>query len=374
MRPRTSRERLQNVPADLLGVFVVVALAHVFAFHPALSGSPLRVIVGLPFILFVPGYALVSALFPEAGRPSTVIGGEDGTPTSGGGRSRAKTPIGSLQGIDRWERTALAFGLSLAIVPLVAMVVALSPLAFGATTTLPAVGVFSLICVVVAAYRRLALPPGRRFRVSPVDRLARTRRSLTGADSRGQVLLSVGLAVAVLFAAGTLGFAVLAPPDGEAYTDFYVLSENTEGDLVTADYPDTFRPGEPQQLAVGIENYEERSVDYEVVVQLQRVDGSGTDAEVTDRTRIDRYATTLGHNETRVDERDLTVPEGWEGTDRRLEFLLYEDEVPETPTSDNAYRSLHIWLDVGTDSNATASVRGSTAADQNAVESAGRIG
>ena len=54
----------------------------------------LRIILGLPFILFIPGYILIFALFP--GRKTD-------------------------QGIDIIERIALSFGLSIAIVPLIGL-------------------------------------------------------------------------------------------------------------------------------------------------------------------------------------------------------------------------------------------------------------
>jgi uncharacterized membrane protein len=50
----------------------------------------IRIILGLPFILFIPGYILIFALFPTK-----------------------KTD----QGIDIIERVALSFGLSIAVVP-----------------------------------------------------------------------------------------------------------------------------------------------------------------------------------------------------------------------------------------------------------------
>lgn len=356
------RKRLQSVPADLLGVVAAVVLTHVFVFHSALSGSAFRIAIGLPFVLLVPGYAFVSAVFPEEGTSPTATG--DGTD-----RSRVGAPVDSGRAIDRWERVALAFGLSLAAVPLVAMAVTLSPLAFGAATVLPAIGVFSILCAGIAAGRRRSLPPQRRFRVSPIDWLARTRRSVAASDSRGELLLSAGLVIAVVLAAGTLGAAVLAPSDGETYTEFYVLTEDAEGELVAADYPDNLQPGESQPLFVGIENYEDETVDYEVVVQLQRVGGTDTNAAVTNRTRIDRYSTTLGHNETQVDERSLIAPEGWNGTDLRLQFLLYEDAVPGTPTRENAHRSLHIWIDVGPAGNTTADGQSSVSSEQNGTDS-----
>ena len=54
----------------------------------------LRVILGLPFILFIPGYILIFALFPNKKKD---------------------------RGIDIIERIALSFGLSIAIVPLIGL-------------------------------------------------------------------------------------------------------------------------------------------------------------------------------------------------------------------------------------------------------------
>jgi uncharacterized membrane protein len=46
-----------------------------------------------------------------------------------------------------------------------------------------------------------------------------------------------------------------------------------------------------------------------------------------------------------------------EGKRLRIAFLLYADEPPTYPTAENAYRSVHLWVDVGdpsaTGSNAT---------------------
>lgn len=38
--------------------------------------SWLRIVLGLPFVLFFPGYSLVSALFPRQDRPSLVLKGK----------------------------------------------------------------------------------------------------------------------------------------------------------------------------------------------------------------------------------------------------------------------------------------------------------
>jgi len=34
------------------------------------------------------------------------------------------------------------------------------------------------------------------------------------------------------------------------------------------------------------------------------------------------------------------------GEELRVQYLLYAGEAPETPTRENSYRDLHLWIDV----------------------------
>ena len=81
----------KKVSSDLLIVMGLVLLTDLFVLAPGLNESMVRNILGLPLVLFLPGYALIAALFP------------------------AKS---DLDGI---ERTALSFGLSIAVVPLIGL-------------------------------------------------------------------------------------------------------------------------------------------------------------------------------------------------------------------------------------------------------------
>lgn len=336
--------RLRNVPADLMGIIVLVALTNIAVFAPVLDGSFVRVLAGLLFVLVVPGYAFISALYPETGSPPEELRatGSD----SENSRTWTEGFVDAPRAIDRWERVALSVALSLVTVPLLALLVTLSPFSFTTGAVFLTISIFTIFCVGIAMKRRLELHPKRRFRVSVVEWYSEKRRSFAMADSRRELLLSIGLSVAIIFAVGTLGFAVMASPDGEAYTDFYVLSENESGDLVAADYPDTFTTGEPQQLHTGIENYEGEPTDYEVVVQIQRVEQSSEGPVVAERREIDRFSAQVDDGDRWVDERSLVIPEGWVGSDFRIKFLLYKDAAVEQPTSETAYRNLHIWVDV----------------------------
>jgi len=340
------RSSVSWIPTDLVAVAVTVGLANLAVFHPVLSELPLRAITGLLFVLFVPGYALVAALFPEAGRSPGEEPTDTDDPLVTTPESSDGGPLNYPRGVDGWERLALSFAFSLAAIPLLAMGVTLSSLSFTTVTTFLAISAFTILCAGIGAWRRLRLHPQRRFRVSPTDWLGRTRSSSAGANSRGAILLNIALAIAILVALGVFGFAVLAPPDGETYTDFHILSEDESGDLVAAAYPDSFTPQEPEPIYTGIENHEHRTVEYDVVVQLQRVQETEDGAVVTDRQEVDRFSVVVEPGESWVDRRNLTASDSLTGSDLRLQFMLYRDGAPETSDRESAYRNLHLWVDI----------------------------
>ena len=74
---------------DLTLVIALTLACILFVLAPRLNETPVRIVLGLLLVLFLPGYSLIAALFP----------GRD-----------------DLDGI---ERIALSFGLSIAVVPLI---------------------------------------------------------------------------------------------------------------------------------------------------------------------------------------------------------------------------------------------------------------
>lgn len=332
------------MPVDLLGVVLIVALANFAAFGVSLG--PLRIVVGVLFVLFVPGYALVAALFPESGTSPKEARAQAGASLTVSWTGNASGRFDTDRGVDIIERIAFSFGLSFAIVPLLALGVTLSPLSFSTEPLFAVLSVFTIGCTLIALVRRLLLPTETQVSVSAIREVQNAYLAIRRSGSRGEIILNIALAAAVLLAVGTLGFAVISPQDGEQYTELYVLNEDTEGELVAEGYPDTIGADEPTELHVGIENYEHERVEYHIVVQLQRVETEGEETVVTDRYTVDAFSTVLSPEERWVTDRELSVSDAPAGEDRRLKFLLYKDSVPDTPTEASAYRQLHIWVDV----------------------------
>ena len=327
---------------DLVAIIALVALVNLVVFLPGIDGTVVRIALGAVFVLFVPGYVLLAVLFPEAGRSPTEA---DRPALSEDWVSLFDEPR-APRSIDGLERVALAFALSIALVPLLMLGLMLSQFAFALGPITVVLTAWALLLTPVATLRRWRLPSRDRLRV-PVRRWLDARKRLTtAADSRFDAVLNVGIVAVILLALATSAVAVAVPPAGERYTEFYVSTENDAGNLSFSDYPETVTPGDPEPMHVGIENYEREPVNYSVVVQLQRVRGGANDSVVTERVAVDRFSTTLGPNETRHVNRSLPVSDRLTGEDLRLLFLLYEGPVPDSPTSENAYRTVHLWVDV----------------------------
>ena len=81
----------RGVFADLAAVVALTVAMLAAVSLPGVRETPLRIVLGVPFTLFAPGYAIVAALFPEA---------EDSRSEAGDG------------GVDGLERVAYSIGVS----------------------------------------------------------------------------------------------------------------------------------------------------------------------------------------------------------------------------------------------------------------------
>lgn len=335
-----------GVPLDLVAVVGYVALAVIILFQPGIYGTPIAVAVGLPLLFFVPGYALVSALFPGA-TPDDVAGKRSDVGRKQSLDAMAEHGLSDAMaehGLSGVERVALGFGVSVALLPLVGIALAASPWSIDPWPVVVAVGGFAIACSVVGTIRRFRRPPDRRFSVPVRAWLGRGRRSLSS-GSTVESALNVGLAAAVVLSVAAIGFAVAAPGPSQSYTTVSLLTQNETGQLVAADYPQNFQSGEGKPIVVEMTNHEGEQVGYSVVVELQRVrkdDGGG--AKVVQDRRLATFTPTVGAGQTWQTTHEVTPT--MTGEDLRLVYLVYEGEPPQNPSASNAYRHVHVWVNV----------------------------
>jgi len=124
---------LKDFPKDLALVILITLSCMLFVLIPPLNETPVRIILGLLLVLFLPGYSLIAALFPRKD---------------------------DLDGI---ERIALSFGLSIAVVPLLGLALNYTPFGIRLVPILVVLSVFTVSLAVVAGVRRQGLPEGERF-------------------------------------------------------------------------------------------------------------------------------------------------------------------------------------------------------------------
>lgn len=334
-RPSSGEQRLfaavWPLPADLAATAALVVLTDLAALLPVVSETPLRIGLGLPFLLFLPGYALVSALFPEAGPGSPETEG-----VAGGERDCR---------IDGLERVTLAFALSLIVVPVVGIGLHFTPWGLRLGPILAVLSGVTLAFVAVAAVRRRRLPPAERFGVPYRDWLAAARGELLAPETRGDAVLNVALAVGLVAALAFAGYVVAVPQPNEQFTEFSVLAEDDTGDLVAAGYPTNFTVGEPKPVVLGVRNHEHEAVRYSIVVRLQDATVTANGTTVERQAELDRLRTgALAHNETW--RRAYAIAPTFAGERLRVQFLLYRGEAPSRPTAATADHELHLWVSV----------------------------
>ncbi|ELZ21212.1 DUF1616 domain-containing protein [Natrinema limicola] len=325
---RRSKRLATSLPTDLIGVAGFTVVSTVVLVVANVSSPVMRAAVGFPFLFLVPGYVTVSALFPRS------------TPVQEFQTGRRQL-VQQMQTLTDVERVALSFGLSFALLPLLGLGIALTPWGFTGPVVVGTVACFALVGASLATARRLSVPPADRYRVGFGRRLAAARAWLFDAPSAFHVVVNVALVISMVLALTTVGYALVSPQDGEQYTSLQLLTEDETGELVASGYPPEIDAGDSIPLVVAVENQEGQAMEYTAVVQEQRLEGG----EVVERTELQQFDVAVADDTTTHADRDI-VPETDDGTVRIAVLLYTGDDVPEQPTTDNAYQSVYFGTEV----------------------------
>ncbi|MEM0344221.1 MAG: DUF1616 domain-containing protein [Thermoplasmata archaeon] len=299
------RERPYDLVVCIALALLLVALVLVF------PDSLARQVLGLVFVLFLPGYAATAALFPENDQ------------------------------IDGIERVALSFGLSIAIVPLIGLGLNFTPWGIRLNPILASVSAFIVVVSLVGWYRRQRLPVDERFAI--VLDLKIDLKGMPLIDK----LLTIGIVVMLVASVVVLAWAVTTPRVGERFTQLAILGP---GGMAT-DYPRNMTVGETKTVLLTVKSFEHRPMNYTIVIVLTSVaDYNFSIGE----NAIDWGAThpltpyvgiaqdfSIDHLEyyNQTFNFSVTAPGEW-----KLQFLLYTEGQP--ITSQESYREVHLWLNV----------------------------
>jgi uncharacterized membrane protein len=307
-RPWKLKFEMRDRPYDLL---LCIALALILVTLVAVfPNNIVRQVLGLIFVLFLPGYAATAALFPENDQ------------------------------IDTIERVALSFGLSIAIVPLIGLGLNFTPWGIRLDPILASVSAFIIGVSLVAWYRRMRLPSDERFAIVVDFEL----------DFQGMPMvdkiLTVGIVVMLVASIVVLAWAVTTPRVGERFTQLAILGP---GGMAT-NYPGNLSVGEPATVLLSVESFEHRTLNYTIVIVLTNATDNSTnvtrwsvnwsqDQALSPHQGIAQNFTLQNleyYNQT------LNFSVSSPGT-LKLQFLLYTQGQPITQ---DAYREVHLWLNV----------------------------
>lgn len=272
-------------------IILILSLFSLFAIATLPQGNMIRIILGISFLLFFPGYSLVSFLWPKK------------------------------KGIDGLERIALSFGLSIAIVPIIGLVLNYTTWGIDLYPLMFSIFILIFVSSCAAYFRRIKVPIEERFVPSfLINKLLFSPRSEKAFVTLIIILFVLALSIFI--------YVVLTPTISSPKTTFYLLDENGSADPNAL--PKNLTVGEEATVIIGVLSQESKTTNYIIEVMLQNA------TENTNIT-INQYNFSLENNQENETLFTFTVQEIGE---YKLQFLLYKVENGEKVL----IRELHLWL------------------------------
>ncbi len=275
------RARIANDLVLLNLLLLVLVLAILF-----FPSNVLRIVLGLPAVLFMPGYTLMAALHPRK------------------------------EAVDNIQRVALSFGLSIAVVPLIGLILNYTIWGITLESVLYSNVAFIVTMSIVAWARRKKFPVEERFGIDFRWRMPGWR------GSAWDKALTVFLVVSVIGVAAVAGYVIAKPRIGQQFTEFYILG----AERGATDYPGDLVVGQDAEVTLGVINREHRRTDYRLVVDIEGVLTGEIGPVVLEHE--EKWEQTVNFSFQRA------------GENHEVEFRLYGDDDPEP------YLQLRLWVDV----------------------------
>jgi uncharacterized membrane protein len=298
----------------------------------------LKIILGLPFLLFIPGYLLLFVLFPTK-----------------------KTN----KGIDFIQRIALSFGLSLAIIALIGITLYYITGRIYLETAFISIFIFEISLGLISTYRWYKTTPNERLILSinlSLDKFIKKYKSKTRLDK----ILLITIIFLIILTTTLFIFVLTTPKPNEKFTEFNILGS----DKSTTNYPYNVIAGENTTIIIGITNHEYQTINYTIEVWL--INQTINYNESTKENIISyNNAWFMYKINTQLNHSNKKIEKGWKsqwsynytfnitkkGENLTLAFLLftkptdnydydndYKDIIKQK--IDNSYEELHIWINV----------------------------
>jgi uncharacterized membrane protein len=271
-----------NIDLLLVGVLALISLL-LIALVPS---SILRIVLGLPLVLFYPGYIIALAVFPERK---------------------------SITGI---ERAVMTLVFSIVAMSLIGLALNYSPWGIKLSPLVIAVALLVFASTAAAWYRRERLEERKRFRPGFTLNLAFWQRY-----GRTERALTVAFIFVLIAALGILVYYLATPKVSEPFTEFYILGP--DGKMI--DYPLELKAGDTATINLVIVNHEHKTAEYQVKMKMEGVE------------QREAGPIRLGPEEKWQREVSFTPTQSGRQT---VEFLLYKQG------QSGIYRDIYLQVDV----------------------------
>lgn len=288
-----------------------------------------RILLSLPLIAFIPGYAVLAVL------SSTL---PDRSQTRFLGLFELADFSDHLAGA---ETLVLAVLTSTAVVPLITYAISLQT-----DITLPSIlfghTAFTLIFGLTAALKRRATS-------TTTEQTAVRRRDTTlleklNFQSAMELLPVLATIIALLLVVTSGAIAVMEVGTETPNTEISLLTETESGNLTADNYQQSFDTDDEAEYIVSITQYGEKSQRYTVVVAIEEISTEDGEREVTSVTELNRFTTVADPNERTLEPIRVSPP----ATDGEasLTVFLYKDSPPADVSRNSALRVVHIPIEV----------------------------
>lgn len=262
----TNEPSLQKSPKrgfkslDLLLIAITTVISIIFILNPILNNTILKPVLGIILILFLPGYAIVSVIFPRKDY---------------------------LFGI---ERLSLSFAFPLIGLAIILFLTNFTTVVISLKTLSIVISAFTIIMVLIGYIRRKRVADDERFYVN-----------FSGSKTRK--ILTIILILSIILAISTAVY-IIFKPNQTGSTEFNLLSPVGNASV----YPSNLTVGQNGTVILGIVNNESKTVDYHLVITSNGV-------------VISEQNLTLTKGENK--EIPYTFTAGSAGY-KKIEFLLYK--------------------------------------------------
>ncbi len=260
--------------------------------------APVRLVLGFIYLLYIPGYCLHVALFPRH------------------------------DDLDGLERFGLSLSLSVAVLPILALILNILPSGLSFPALVLGHAVLTVLLVGGGIWQRARLPYATRYAPVLAPRPRQWWQQRTRTEQQTYRVLGAGSVIILLLIGATF-----ATPPAPASTELYMLG--AEGQATA--YPRFVQVGVDQTTPIGIANHTDQPQHYRLEVWATwawQPEAWWTQLAVQE-------GITLAAGEQRLIP--ITWRATWDADDVQVYFRLYPADAPADAPP---HRELLLWLDV----------------------------